>query len=323
MDLAIIQCKFLLVASMSGKLLLYHTETNHVLDERKDHGKYIVKLATWSDGTSTIVASAGWDAKIFIYELNISGHGDPQLGEPIAAIGLPSIPETILFIQSPDSSRPILLLSRRDSTFLYYYAVPLAGSDQSGSTLLGKQNLAPHSNAWVAFTPSDVQLCPMDASLIAVATSSTPHMKLQVVRLLIPPEDTAGIDTDDGLRHAPITQASQSRADLLIQDREEAAILVNVSTMAPQTAYSTPRLVWRADGSGIFVSSDDGTVRGFEATTGKLASTLEAHEPGSKLRCLWAGLVKTRSDGHPNSLCETEVLLSGGFDQRLILWSTL
>ena len=189
-------------------------------------------------------------------------------------------------------------------------------------TLIGKQNLAPHSNAWVAFTPSDVQICPTNPYLAAIATSSTPHMKLLVVKLLLPPTRFSVLETGPSLdQDVPVTQASQARAELLVADKEEAAILVNVSTMAPQTAYSTPRLVWRPDGTGVYVSSDDGIIRGIEVKSGKLVASLAAHEPGSKLRCLWAGRLKSCNSDHSEADRETEYLLSGGFDQKLILWS--
>jgi WD40 repeat protein len=145
-------------------------------------------------------------------------------------------------------------------------------------------------------------------------------MKLLVVRLLVPPALNApAADTA-----SYVTQASQARAELALQDREEAAIMINVNTMSPQTVYSTPRLAWRPDGSGVYVSSDDGIIRGFEASTGKLISSLNAHEPGSKIRCLWAGNNSTMAGKESESKpeFEPEYLLSGGFDQRLVLWKS-
>lgn len=155
----------------------------------------------------------------------------------------------------------------------------------------------------------------VDPSIVAVATSTTPHMKLLVLKLLIPARQSSLLTVPDP---GAVTQASQARAELLIQNREEAAILVNVSTLAPQTQYSTPRLVWRPDGSGAFVSADDGIVRGIETATGKLMATMEGHEPGSKLRCLWAGRLGGNSGGPSEE--PYECLISGGFDQRLIIW---
>ena len=115
------------------------------------------------------------------------------------------------------------------------------------------------------------------------ATSAVPHMKVIIVKLLLPPlmEPASNIAS-------PITQAAQTRSALAIQDREEAAIQLHVSTMAPQTPYSTPQVVWRPNGSGIFVNGDDGVIRGLEANTGKIVATLQGgHEVGSKIRSIW------------------------------------
>lgn len=309
--------QYLLIGSMSGMLRLYDTAQDRIIAQRKDHAKYIVKIATYSSNGSLLVATAGWDAKVNLYRVGVEADS-PHLDVPIATLTLPSIPETTWFIASPDEGDPILGVSRRDSSFLHFYQ--LDGRSPQALSYVGKQNLAPHSNAWIAFTPSDVQPCPTDPSVVAVATSSTPHMKCLIVKLLLPRAPNELGFTPDA--EEPTSQASQARAELAIADREEAAILVNVSTMAPQTAYSTPRIVWRPDGSGVYVSSDDGVVRGLEAKSGKIMASLEAHEPGSKLRCLWAGNINVADVDGSTAIKPTEYLISGGFDQKLILWST-
>lgn len=317
LDMASICGKYLLTASMSGRLVLFDTATNRILDERRDHSKYLVKLSTRTADGLSLIATAGWDSKIQFYHLKLSDD-DIRLGDPVRTIELESIPETILFTQSPHDARPVLLLTRRDSSFLYYYNVPLPYMDPSETVLLGRQNLAPHSNAWVAFTPSDIQLSPHDPSIVAIATSTIPHMKLLLVRLLVPLPDSnkPQMLVPDSADTTSVTQASQARSQLLVQDREDAAIIINVTTMAPQTSYSTPKLAWRPDGTGIYVNSDDGVVRGFEASTGKLMASLQAHQPGSKIRCLWAGRLRESStEGGAK-----EWLISGGFDQKLIAW---
>ncbi|EAT92587.1 hypothetical protein HBI56_000140 [Parastagonospora nodorum] len=318
LDMIAINKHLILTASMSGRLSLYDTVRNEVVDERKDHSKYIVKLACRRDGERVMVASAGWDSKVFFYEI-VSDVDTARLGKPRAELLLPTIPETLAFVTSLDDGTPILLVARRDSTFLQFYAVP--SSESPELTFLGKQNLAPHSNAWIAFTPSDVQVCPTDPSLIAVATSTTPHMKLLIVKLLVPTNQSSLLDAVSATGPSgTVTQASQARAELLVQDREEAAIIVSVSTLAPQTQYSTPRLVWRPDGSGVYVSSDDGLVRGIEANTGKLMASLEGHDLGSKLRCLWAGTLGSTRESASGVDAQREYLISGGFDQKLIIW---
>lgn len=333
---------YTVIGDMAGNLLLMASSDGNVLDRRKEHRKYVVKIAVSEQEQGTWIASAGWDSKVYIYWLPKT-RSPPSLQEPVGEISLSSNPEAILFVHSSFTDRTNLLLSRRDSTFLYYYDVPNTGSFSTSSTsieleLLGRQNLAPHALSWVAFTPSEITLCPTDGTKVAIATSSTPHMKLLVVRLLFPngivtsygssllPTNptasvvaTAMLDASEGITNdSPSSTAAAARADLAQQNREEAAILISCNTMAPQTQYSTPVVVWRPDGSGLFVNGDDGIVRGIEASTGKVVCKLESHEPGSKIRCLWAGTILSKGGNEEKDV--EEWLVSGGFDQRLIVW---
>ena len=302
--------KYVVFASMSGQLVISDLAGN-IIEKRRDHAKYVVNVKILDNTDKPLLASAAWDNKINIYSLPTSG--PPTLGDPIAAINLPSKPESIMFLQHPESQQPILLVSRTDSTHLYYYTT------ESEPRLLGRQNLAPHSNAWVAFTPSALAICPTDPSLLACATSAVPSMKLLIARMLIPPWDVETSVPPTVLRtsllddnpDATETQASQARVALALADKEDAAIQIHCTTLSPQSAYSTPAVAWRPDGSGVWVNGDDGCIRGIEAASGKIIATLKGHEMGSKVRCLWAGNV----DGK-------EWLVSGGFDQKLIVWKT-
>ena len=148
-------------------------------------------------------------------------------------------------------------------------------------------------------------------------------MKLLIVRLLIPPwnheglaalpSQTAASNQSVDPETTDLHPASQGRALLALHEREAAAIQIHCTTMAPQTAYSTPALAWRPGGTGVWVNSDDGVIRGIEASTGKVVATLKGHEPGSKIRCLCAGLVEAGDSTE-------EWLVSGGFDHKLIIW---
>jgi len=301
---------------MSGLVMLIDLRNGRTLSERVDHSKYVVKLTYWQDRTGVWVATAAWDAKVFLYRMTISPNDDSklELGSPVGTISLPTNPECILFVPHPELPTPVLVLGRRDSTFLYYYGMPTASQLQP--PLLGQQNLAPHSNAWISFTPSAFALSPIDSSVLAIATSAVPHMKLIITRLLLPPPPSAASAHASAATRIYTTQASQARESLALQDREAAAVMVHCSTMAPQTAYSTPGLAWRPDGSGVWVNGDDGVIRGIESTTGKVVEHLKGgHEPGTKIRCLWAGWAQ-----EPSGDVREELLVSGGFDKKLIVW---
>ncbi|MCJ1255376.1 hypothetical protein MMC24_003192 [Lignoscripta atroalba] len=328
-DSPILSCKVLgktylttITTGMSGQVLLYNHAQDTVLEERRDHKKYVVKVTAWEESEAAWVATAGWDAKVLVYRLSKHEDGHYRaLGPPVASLDLPTNPETVLFLKHPDSDIPILLVTRRDSTSLHYYNLPPPSqSTPTSLQLLGRQNLAPHSNAWIAFSPSSVALCPTDPTLLAVATSAVPHMKLLLVRLLLPPlpSRSSSTTTPTPIPGPAATQAAQTLSNLAIQDREDAAILIHASTLAPQTPYSTPQVCWRPDGSGVWVNGDDGVLRGVEARTGKIVTTLKGgHEVGSKIRSIWAGWVDEEAGRGKE---RKEWVVSGGFDRRLVVW---
>ncbi|KAK5140085.1 hypothetical protein LTR32_007013, partial [Rachicladosporium monterosium] len=263
--------KYLLTAAMSGQLLVSNVDGSTV-ESRRDHSKYIVRVAVRDDASEPLIATAGWDGKIMIYRPSVTSSGEMSLADPKATITLPTKPEAMIFVEHAEAQQPLLVVTRTDSSFLYYYTT------ESEPRLLGRQNLAPHSNAWVAFTPSALAVSPRDPTLVAVGTSTVPHMKLLLVRLLIPSygqqtQPTAQshhIPPHNDTPIAPETQSSQARRELALADRESAAIQIHCTTMAPQTAYSTPAVAWRPDGSGVWVNGDDGAVRGVEASSGKV-----------------------------------------------------
>ncbi|KAJ5363786.1 uncharacterized protein N7496_009499 [Penicillium cataractarum] len=334
---SILQGQYILMTNMSGHLLLQRGP--EVLQSRKDHAKYAVKVIVHEelDDTGSVkafwIATAGWDATVFLYRVSIE-NGDqaptPVIGDPVARIRLTTNPESLLFVRHVDTGELLLLVSRRDSSYIYYYQVEPSlsngthqmQSDNAQSSLpecrlLGQQNLAPHSNAWVAFSPSHMALSPLDPGLLAVATSSEPHMKVIVVRLLFP-STTSFNGPNPSSPDAAVTQASQALEALALQNREDAAILIQANTFAPQTSYSTPQVAWRPDGSGVWVNGDDGVVRGIEIKTGKVVALLkDGHEPGSKVRTIWAAYVAIPDKGDD---ANEEWVISGGFDKRLIVW---
>lgn len=308
---ASIRGQYQLLTTMSGQLLL--VSGNEVIDRRKDHKKYAVKVLAYEEHDENIwVVTVGWDMQVLIYRMILASSSNIELkiGEPVGSIKVPSNPESILLVPHPETQELTLVLSRRDSTYIYYYNVEPLRSVNTPQTCeeTGKQNLAPNSNAWVAFSPSCLAQNPRDPGLVAVALSTLPHMKV-IVRLLFP--TNSRFEDGDGIT---ATQLSQSLASLALQSHEDAAIIIQANTFAPQTAYSTPQVVWRPDGSGVWVNGDDGVIRGIESKTGKLVAMLKnGHEAGSKVRSIWAGWVEGKNSTE-------EWVVSGGFDKRLIVW---
>ena len=73
---------------MSGQVVVYDHSANKVLDERRDHKKYVVKVASWAAEDDVWVATAGWDGKVLLYLY--PGSHDNSLGAPVGIITSPT-----------------------------------------------------------------------------------------------------------------------------------------------------------------------------------------------------------------------------------------
>jgi WD40 repeat protein len=302
--------KRVLFLTISGSLGVYDVEKREVASKpARYHAKFGVRIATEEvSNQGTLVATAGWDRKIQVtYLANIPSGSELELPEPATTLMLDSLPEDLLFKRHPTTQQLYLILSRRDSTYLYYYSVEWDGTSIGvGSIelkLQGKQNLAPYATSWNTFSAACLATCPSDPNLLAVATSSVPHMKVLLVRLLYPITEPENYSVEN---------------EEAVSARDSLAILVHANALVSQTAYSVPFIAWRPDSSGFWVNSDDGIVKGMDLN-GKIVQTLKdgGHEPGSRIRCLFAGYVD-EEDGDGQG--KKEVLLSGGFDQQVIKW---
>ncbi|KAH0533972.1 hypothetical protein FGG08_007419 [Glutinoglossum americanum] len=308
---SLLQNRYLLSTSMSGQLAISDLVAHRgVLVVRRDHRKFVVGLAVWEGREGAWVATAGWDGWIFVYWVGVGlAGGEPVLGEPVGSVHLPTNPLSILFIPSPIADNPPLLLaSRTDSTLLAYYAI------SPSLTFLGVQPLTPSSVPATAFSPSFLALRPPDPPtpdgdqrtttttphIVAITTSHVPYQKLIIVRLVIPSLPATPSPSADSLGRTVSPEGNDW----------ESAILIHTTTNAPQTLYSTPQLAWRPGGKGVWVTGDDGVVRGVDVVSGRVVKALSGgHEEGTRVRALWAGLV----DGE-------EVVISGGFDGRCVVW---
>jgi hypothetical protein len=132
---------------MSGKVVVYDSQKDELVAQRKDHAKYVVHVASYESGDHVWLATAGWDQKVLLYKCCITDE-TITFDDAIGTIQLPSNPEALLFRRQPDSNMLYLLVTRRDSTFIYYYEIAedMLISSVSKPVIMsisGKQNLAP------------------------------------------------------------------------------------------------------------------------------------------------------------------------------------
>ncbi|KAL7269612.1 hypothetical protein RUND412_007715 [Rhizina undulata] len=251
---AIIRNKWLLTTSMTGRTVISNADTGKIVDDIHDHSKYVFRAIVSKN--EEYVATAGYDKLVHVYKLTFSPSEEdeesPALSESVGKLELITAPEAIMFttVDTADGKKDALIVSRRDSTFLYYHLLA------PGLPLHTKYNLSPDANTWSIYHAMSLAPHPNNPDLIAVATSSVPHMKFLLVK----------------------------------NDSDE--IVKEYFTGAEQSVYSTAVLAWRPEGSGVWVNADDGVVRGIEVMSGKVKARLKVCERGEKVRHLWAGVVE-------------------------------
>ncbi|KAK9456978.1 WD40-repeat-containing domain protein [Dipodascopsis uninucleata] len=252
----------ILSGGMDGRLVASNPASGDILLQVRDHNKYLVRIAVSSDGK--YLATASYDKKVYVYNISHS----PSLSlEKLGTLTFPTNPEAVIFVTvGGDGEEQLrLIVSRRDSTFLYYYKL------QPTVIETARHNLNPESNSWVSFCAMDIISDPADPKFIGVATSTVPHMRFMVLE--------AGIDN----------------------------IIQNAFTKAPQDSYSTARICFRPQGSGIWCNGDDGVIRGLEVSSGNVVAELKHHD--GKVKAMYSGIVDGR-----------EVLITGGFDKSVVIW---
>ncbi|KAI5845297.1 quinon protein alcohol dehydrogenase-like superfamily [Morchella snyderi] len=249
LSVAVLRHRWLLTTSMTGHLALSAPTSPTPLCILRPHTKYATKSALTSDGT--LLATAAYDGSIAAHTItyDASPAGAPTL-TPLGTLTLPTPPEALAIIAPPGTPTPVLVFSRRASTSLYHHRLARHLPHHATHNLA-----AAAATSWASFHAMHVAAHPSDASLLAVATSHAPAMKVMLV-------------------HAAT-----------------GAVLTEVFVGAPQGAYSSGALAWRPCGRGVWVNGDDGVVRGVEVRSGRVVAALRVCKGGEKVRALWAGRV--------------------------------
>lgn len=317
---------------MEGVLDILDSKNLETVYSVRNHSRFAVMVTAYEETEKDRIwlATAGWDWKVMVYKLDYDEHDHllPFEEGVNFNIEVTSNPECVLITRDQDTNNLILVLSRKDSQYLEYYLLdsPAQTEQQGEISYLGRQNLAPQSSAWTPFSPSYFKRCPTDPGLLAISTSSEPYMKILIVRMLIlsSPQAQEQEQSDTLSTSFSNLSLSQSQSQTQTQHREDSAILMQCTAPAPQTPYSTPQIAWRVDGSGVWINGEDGVVRGVDLSSGEVVAVLggkgekKGHEVGSKVRSVWAGVVRSTSEDGKEK--EEEWVVSGGFDKRVIVW---
>lgn len=244
-------------------------------------------------------------------------------------------------------------------------SIPLLGSfgtlgsslDSAPSmTVISRTNLLDSINTstFVTFTPMALDICPDGSNRFVVATSHAPYMRLVVGKIGLEEQqgNNPALSGESARSGAPgltgmslinsfnsLDKGTETSNDSTTTKETEnengekrypygTLILHNILAHAPQDQYSMPKIKWSRSGTGVWVSGDDGLIRGIEVETGKLAVEFggpnSVDEDGSdeesplgkkhsdKIRDLDVGYIPSSGQGTGQ-----DIIVTGGVDKRV------
>lgn len=279
-----------LSCGMDGKIKLFKLDEDKVsmISEVQLHKRLVTDFKVWidqDDGTP-FICSIGWD-----FQLKISRIVNDSI-EIISNFKLLSNATSIeLGIYR---KTPIVFLTRLDSTQLSLFTFKQPHIFEISRISLNDAEFSTHG-----FTPMSISLTShkLDSNtFIAVGTSHVPYMRLIIIKL--PPLDplltNLEIETEQHLTSAQVHRG---------------LIIGNYNTLSPQDKYSQGVVHWRNDGSGVWISGDDGIIRGLDLKNGEVVQEHKGHD--KRIKCLVVDELQGQG----------EVLISSGIDKKLIYWS--
>lgn len=132
--------------------------------------------------------------------------------------------------------------------------------DGSALTLKYKMSVNDAEFTHSGFSPSTIAIAVIDnVPIVAVGTSHEPYMRLILLLL-------RNFATSEGIMRNQI--------------------LKNLATLSPQDKFSQPLITWRRDGSGVWIMSEDGHIRGMDIVSQNTVVDLEAHRGKIKNFCV-------------------------------------
>lgn len=280
-----------LSCGMDGLIKLFEFVNGEAkfISETQLHRRIITDLKLWVDenNNDVYIFSIGWDLQLKISIIKDSGI------EIISNFKLLSNATSVSL--SEFNSKPILFLTRLDSTQLSLFTFQISRLFEISRISLNDAEFSTHGFTPVSISISSKKIA--DTTLIAIGTSHIPYMRLIILTLpdLIPliSDLYDELPKEQHLTSTPIHRGH---------------ILVNYNTLAPQDKYSTGVVCWRIDNSGIWISGDDGIIRGIDLKNGEIVKELgKGHD--KRIKCMII-----------DELNSKEIIISSGIDKHLNYW---
>lgn len=249
-----------ITVGMDGKVCLWDLLKRKVVSEHKDHTRFIVRCA-W-DPRGEYLATAGYDKRIVIYRRrgaatdmdtdDNDGDNDDDIEvadlqtqlDPIFTLDTRSNPEAIHFVSA--SAKTWLVYTLRDDCFMHYVNVDdiVAGAGAAAPEQVSFNTNENPFDTHRSYSILSITSHPTQLGLLSLLTGAHSSTSSTSLILLLP----------------------------LFSDQRAATIHTNVQT----SEHYSPRHIWLPDGSGVYVTSEEGFLRLYDSS-GKERCILGVH----------------------------------------------
>lgn len=313
---------FVFICDMNGTLNVFHVDESisnlqNALSSGplKLHKRLITdfKVLRVDDSNDNIFgyfASIGWDKRVVIgkflkTDIGVSAH---VIGE----FSLPTNPTCVSLSLDEKTKLPILLVGRMDSTLLSMFAIRKNDAVEIARISLNDSEFSNYS-----FQP--MSIANSQKNIFSIGTDHLPYMRL--ITVILPSiEEIVGnkkyhpaISNSTSLDAQLDSIASQQETIQTINSKVPVVrqlIISNYNTMSPQDKYSNAIVLPRYHENGVWIVGDDGIIRGFDLSSGKIKANLKGN----------SGRAKCASVGHQKS--GEYLIFCGALDKKIKMWTS-
>lgn len=321
---------YVLICSMNGNLSISTVQKDvstgkyriSVTGESIDlHRKLITAVNYHSfEFGSGYFCSLGWDCRLVVCKV-ANERSEPRL-QVIGRITLPTQGTCVAVLEDEELKLPIILVGRVDSSLIHVFTVDRQNEKDDGESIVELAKLSLNDSEFSSHVFHPMAIAESSKGLVSIATNHTPYLRivtfaLPSIREMLEANLGTAFDVDGKDMPTDLHKLGQKQTEGKLDPGVPIIrniIVSNFNAMTPQDKFSTPVLMPRPAGrNGIWIVGNDGLIRGFDLSNGKVTETIQAHK----------GRIKTVSAGVLTDRDQKELIVScGAVDREIFCWNS-
>lgn len=260
--------------------------------------------------------SLGWDCRLVVCKV-ANERSDPRL-QVIGRITLPTQGTCVAVLEDEELELPIILVGRVDSSLIHVFTVDRQNEKDDGESIVELAKLSLNDSEFSSHVFHPMAIAESSKGLVSIATNHTPYLRIVTFAL---PSIREMLEANSGMAFDVMLNDLHKLGQKQTEGKLDPGVPIirnitvsNFNAMTPQDKFSTPVLMPRPAGrNGIWIVGNDGLIRGFDLSNGKVTETIQAHK----------GRIKTVSAGVLTGRDQKEIIVScGAVDREIFCWNS-